>query len=73
MGRDSIYKGTYINGIKEGNGEIGFNDGKQLIINFIHDKPCGKGILIDENNNIIEAEFENGKIKNSNINFNFYE
>ena len=72
-GENQYFKGTYINGIKEGNGEIGFSNGKKLIINFIHDKPCGKGILIDENNNITEAEFENGKIKNSNININFYE
>ena len=62
-GNNQYFKGMYINGVKEGKGEIGFNDGKKCFINFVNGKPCGKGTLIDKNNHIIEAEFENGKIK----------
>ena len=62
-GENQYFKGNYIHGIKQGKGEIGFNDGKKCFINFINGKPCGKGILIDKNNNITEANFENGLLK----------
>ena len=67
-GENQYFKGKYVNGVKEGKGEIGFSDGKKCFVNFEKGKPCGKGFLIDKNNNIIEAEFENGKLKNKNIN-----
>ena len=58
-GINQYFKGNYIYGIKQGKGEIGFNDGKKCFINFVNGKPSGKGILIDGNNNITEANFEN--------------
>ena len=72
-GENQYFKGNYINGVKVGKGEIGFKDGKKCFVNFVDGKPSGKGILIDDNKNIIEADFENGKIKNKNINITFYE
>jgi hypothetical protein len=65
-GDNQYFKGNYINGIKEGRGEIGFNNGKKCFVNFVNGEPCGKGTLIDKNHNIIETEFENGKLKNQN-------
>ena len=63
---NQYFKGTYNNGLKEGKGEIGYNDGKKCFINFKNGKPDGKGILIDENQNQIEVEFEDGVIKAKN-------
>ena len=68
-GENQYFKGKYINGIKDGKGEIGFNDGKKCFVNFVNGQPTRKGVLIDSNNNIIEADFENGKLKNKNSNF----
>ncbi len=65
-GENQYFKGKYINGVKEGKGEIGFNNGKKCFVNFVNGVPCGKGFLMDKNNNIIETEFENGKLKNQN-------
>ena len=67
-GNNQYFKGKYLNGVKEGKGEIGFNDGKKCFINFIKGKPYGKGVLIDRNNNIIETEFESGKLRDNNQN-----
>ena len=67
-GKSQYFKGRYINGVKEGRGEIGFNDGKKCFINFINGKPYGKGTLIDIDGSVIEAEFESEKLKNNNEN-----
>ena len=61
-GNNQYFKGTYNNGIKEGKGEIGFSDGKKCFINFINGKPNGKGVLVDQNNNIIKTEFDMSKV-----------
>jgi len=57
-GNEKYFKGQYINGLKEGKGEVGFNDGKKYIINFVNGKPTEKLNLIDNNNKIIELDQE---------------
>ena len=68
-GDNQYFKGKYINGIKEGNGEIGCSDGKKYYVNFVNGKPFGKSVLLDDNENIIGTEFENEKVKNNGVNF----
>jgi hypothetical protein len=58
-GDEKYFKGKYINGLKEGKGEVGFNDGKKYIINFVNGKPTEKLNIIDiYNNKSIEFDQE---------------
>ena len=59
---NQYFKGTYNNGIKDGKGEIGLSDGKKCFVNFINGKPSGKGVLVDQNNNIIKTELDMSKV-----------
>ena len=59
---NQYYKGNYINGIKEGKGEIKFSDGKKFICNFENGKPNGIGIFVDPKGNEKEVQFINGKL-----------
>ena len=59
---NQYFKGTYNNGIKDGKGEIGLSDGKKCFVNFIKGKPSGKGVLVDQNNNIIKTELDMSKV-----------
>jgi len=59
---NQYFKGSYNNGIKDGKGEIGLSDGKKCFVNFINGKPSGKGVLVDQNNNIIKTELDMSKV-----------
>ena len=61
-GENEYYDGEYVNGIKEGEGELSFKDGKKFFVNFTKGKPNGVGIFQDQDGNRCEVEFINGKI-----------
>ena len=61
-GENEYYDGEYVNGIKEGEGELSFKDGKKFFVNFTNGKPNGIGIFQDQDGNRCEVEFINGKI-----------
>ena len=68
--KKKYYNGDYVDGIKEGNGEIVYEDGKKFICPFVKGKPNGIGFYV-KGNQKKEVEFINGKInknykKNSN-------
>ena len=57
-----IMEREYVNGIKEGEGEISYADGKKFFVNFTNGKPNGIGLFQDKDGNKCEVEFINGKI-----------
>lgn len=61
-GKDEYYKGQFVNGIRQGKGEIGFNGGKKIIVNFNKGKPNGEGLFYDINRNRYKVEFKDGEI-----------
>ena len=56
-----VYKGTFKNLMKEGNGEEVFN-GCKYIGEFKEDKKNGKGKMIFKNGDVYDGEFEDDKI-----------
>ena len=56
-----FYVGDYVNGIKEGNGEITYEDGRKFVCPFVNGKPHGIGFYY-KGNQKREVEFINGKI-----------
>ena len=62
------YKGEFNCGVKEGKGEFGFINGNKFFFNFKMGLPYGKGYMEDQNNNINEVNFNQGKIFDNNGN-----
>ena len=61
MADGCYFKGEYINGVREGNGEYKFTNGKIYKGPFTKGKPNGKGVII-KNGKSIKCEFNNGKL-----------
>ena len=58
-----IYEGDYVNGKKEGNGKIVYQNGKYYIGEFKEGERNGNGTLFDNDNSIIyEGQFKNDEI-----------
>ena len=57
----SVFKGTIVNGRREGFGMQFWNNGSKYVGEFIQDKACGKGKLFKSNGDIFVGEFRNDK------------
>ncbi|GEM_PF-2652056 len=70
--KDIYYKGDFKDGKFEGIGELYIQDKSTFIGKFKENQPFGKGILLDDKNNIIEVFVNNGRF-NQKANYSFFD
>ena len=58
----NCYEGQFVNGVKEGKGEIVWKTGKRYIGSFKNDRPHGKGVFYINSNEGYNVLFDRGKI-----------